>query len=127
MKHDQPELEFSIENYFYKLNIVLTKEQSLKLAQAIFLKSYERFKDSVPGNLCDGIQTSKRFRIAFLLEELKEKKLLLKTLHKNMKVIQEKTPGFGANFIPNVVICYVVLPGGTFFLIAMTNLGKLPT
>ena len=72
------------------------------------------------------MQTSKRFRMAFLLDEFKEKYLILRSLKENMNVIREKTPDFESNFIPNVVICYIVLPGGYLLSHFNDRIGKTP-
>src|SRR5690606_37394884 len=112
-----PKLTVIFPEYFYKLSDSVSFEETNQLFSAVL-----QYAETLDVNFKIGLQTSSRSRISFLIDDFTEKYLLLKlnkrnieNIIKNSNTVNEKL----VNFAPNVVICFLVVPGG--YLRSHTN------
>jgi hypothetical protein len=106
-------------NYIHLVRAATSFEDSLKILDGIFKVSKERellnCVDNPGFNL--GWQTSRRSRMYIHLNQFEHKKLILKLLKRQLKVIKQTHREFAEyllkNFKPNVMLCFFVEPGGS--------------
>jgi hypothetical protein len=89
-------------------------EDSIRLLEATFQLSKERDEntDSALPGFSLGSQTAKRSRMPILLAEFTERERILKLITRNLNFIRQKDPKYAINFKPNVLIAFLVKPGG---------------
>jgi hypothetical protein len=102
-------------DYIHRIISSISVENSLKLTQAVFEESLRREATGNPmkPGFSLGYQTARRTRMYIPLHEFRENTLLMHVYKKNLKIIWKKNSGFARNFRPNVLLCFLVEPGGS--------------
>jgi hypothetical protein len=101
----------------HRLKKTVSLEDAVKIVGAIFKLSQERdFADPIGNDFPGfklGSQTSRRSRMPILLEDFSEKERFLKMLEKDLKIIRKQDKNYASNFKPNVLLAFLVEPGGS--------------